>query len=72
VIDDRPVPRADVLAIDVATWIYPRTAADLGSLTRRALRSGYGISCSRGTTVVLAQGATGGRLSPELQRLFGG
>jgi uncharacterized membrane protein len=72
VIDDRPVPRADVLAIDVATWIYPRTAADLGSLTRRALRSGYGISCSRGTTVVLAQGATGGRLSPELQRVFGG
>jgi hypothetical protein len=70
VIDDRPVPRAQVLAIDLATWIYPRTAADLGALTRRALRSGYGIACSRGATVVLAQGVTGGRLSPELRRIF--
>jgi uncharacterized membrane protein len=70
VIDIRPVPRAQVLAIDLATWIYPRTAADLGALTRRALRSGYGITCSRGATVVLAQGATGGRLSPELRRIF--
>jgi uncharacterized membrane protein len=70
VLDDRPVPRTQVIAIDLATWVFPRTPADLAALTRRSQRNGYGIRCSRNATVVLEQGVRGGRLSPELRRVF--
>jgi uncharacterized membrane protein len=70
-IDARPVPRTRFLAIDVSTWIFPRTHEDLGRLVERSLDGGYGVRCSRGSTVVLEQGAPRGSLSPELRRTFG-
>jgi uncharacterized membrane protein len=71
VLDDRPVPQTRFLAIDLSTWIFPRTHGDLGRLVERSLDRGYGVRCSRGSTVVLEQGAPPGSLSPELQRVFG-
>lgn len=70
VLDDRPVPRARFLAIDVSTWTFPLDHRDLGRLVRRSVDRGYGVRCSRGSTVVLEQGAPHGELSPELRRLF--
>lgn len=71
VLDNRPVPRTRFLAIDLSTWIFPRKHEDLGRLVERSLARGYGVRCSRGSTVVLEQGAPRGSLSPELQRVFG-
>ncbi|MBA3384538.1 MAG: DUF2079 domain-containing protein [Actinobacteria bacterium] len=70
VLDDRPVPRTRFLAIDASTWTFPLDQRDLGRLVRRSIDRGYGIRCSRGSTVVLEQGAPSGALSPELRRLF--
>jgi uncharacterized membrane protein len=70
-IDARPVPRTRFLAIDLSTWIFPRTHEDLGRLVERSLAQGYGVRCSRGSTVVLEQGAPPGSLSLELRRVFG-
>jgi uncharacterized membrane protein len=71
VLDSRPVPRTRFLAIDLSTWIFPLDQDSLGRLVRRSLDNGYGIRCSRGSTVVLEQGAAHGTLSPELRRRFG-
>jgi uncharacterized membrane protein len=71
VLDSRPVPRTRFLAIDASTWIFPLDHESLGRLVRRSLESGYGVRCSRGSTVVLEQGAPRGALSAELRRLFG-
>jgi uncharacterized membrane protein len=71
VLDRRPVPRTRFLAIDTATWIFPLTRDDLGRLIRTSFRRGYGVRCSRRSTVVLEQGAPGRALSPELRRLVG-
>ena len=71
VLDARPVPRTRYLALDASTWIFPLTHGDLARIVDRALVQGYGIRCSRGSTVVLEQGAPRGALSPELDRLFG-
>ena len=68
VIDDRPVPPADYLAVNLATWIYPRTAEDLRALLARSLRSGYGVACARGYTAVLRRGAPADRLPTALRR----
>jgi uncharacterized membrane protein len=56
-IDRRPVPRARYLAVNLDTWIFPRTVTDLRALVSRSLADGYGVACARGHTVVLAQGA---------------
>jgi uncharacterized membrane protein len=71
VLDSRPVPQTRFLAIDVSTWIFPLDHESIGRLVRRSLESGYGIRCSRGSTVVLEQGAPRGTLSPQLRRLLG-
>jgi hypothetical protein len=36
------------------------------------MANGYGVACSRGTTVVLHRGAAGGTLSPELSAFLAG
>jgi len=71
VLDSRPVPQTRFLAIDLSTWIFPLDQDSLGRLVRRSVENGYGIRCSRGSTVVLEQGAPRGTLSPELRRRFG-
>jgi uncharacterized membrane protein len=71
VLDSRPIPRTRFLAIDLSTWIFPLDQDSLGRLVRRSLESGYGIRCSRGSAVVLEQGAPRGTLSAELRRRFG-
>ena len=70
VLDDRPVPSTRFLAIDASTWTFPLDHRDLGRLVQRSIDRGYGIRCSRGSTVVLEQGAAAGELSLELRRLF--
>jgi uncharacterized membrane protein len=72
VLDDRPVPRTRFLAIDASTWIFPLDHSDLRLLVERSFARGYGTRCSRGSTVVLEQGAATKTLSPELERLLGG
>jgi uncharacterized membrane protein len=71
VLDSRPVPETRFLAIDLSTWIFPLDQNSLGDLVRRSIVNGYGIRCSRGSTVVLEQGVPRGMLSPELARRFG-
>jgi uncharacterized membrane protein len=70
VIDRRPLPRTEYLAIDLATWHHPLTARELGRLVDRASERGFGVGCSRGTIAVLRRGARGQRLSPELASRF--
>jgi uncharacterized membrane protein len=71
VLDSRPVPQTRFLAIDLSTWIFPLDQDSLGRLVRRSIENGYGIRCSRGSTVVLERGAPRGTLSPELRRRSG-
>lgn len=60
---------ADYLALDVASDVrrqLPDEEAQIRATISGALASGYGVSCSRGTTVVMHRGVAGGTLSPEL------
>jgi hypothetical protein len=60
---------ADYLALDVASdvgHLLPGEQAQIRSTISGALASGYGVACSRGTTVVLHRGVAGGTLRPEL------
>src|SRR3989440_8790967 len=60
---------ADYVAIDLATYLghfFPGEEAQVRTTITRALENGYGVACSKGTTVVLHRGADGGTLSPEL------
>jgi uncharacterized membrane protein len=60
---------ADYVAIDLDTYLgqfFPGEQAQIRTTISRALASGYGVACSRGTTVVLHRGVGGGVLSPEL------
>jgi uncharacterized membrane protein len=60
---------ADYIAIDLATYLgrfFAGEDVQVRTIIRDALAGGYGVSCSRGTTVVLQRGASGGTLSPEL------
>lgn len=70
VLDRRPVPETDVVAIDVSTWMFPLTLTDVRALVAGKLRDGLGVACSRRTAVVLARGARGSTLAPELRRLL--
>jgi uncharacterized membrane protein len=58
VLDDRPIPTAQALAIDTYTWTYPLTVPQLEALQRRSLANGYSVACRRpGTVVLLRRGA---------------
>jgi uncharacterized membrane protein len=60
---------ADYVAIDLDTYVgqfFPGEQAQIRTTISQALANGYGVACSRGTTVVLHRGAGGGVLSPEL------
>lgn len=70
VLDHRPIAQTQYYAVDAATWMFPFTLADVRALVDRKLASGYGVGCARGLTVVLARGASGGRLDPDLERLL--
>ena len=60
---------ADYVAIDLAAYLnhfFPGEKVQLRTTITEALGNGYGVACSKGTTVVLHRGADGGTLSPEL------
>ena len=60
---------ADYVAIDLDTYLgqfFPGEQAQIRTTISHALANGYGVACSRGTTVVLHRGVSGGMLSPEL------
>jgi uncharacterized membrane protein len=60
---------ADYVAIDLDTYLgqfFPGEQAQIRTTISHALAGGYGVACSRGTTVVLHRGVGGGVLSPEL------
>ena len=60
---------ADYVAIDLATYLdhfFPGEKAQVRTTIKGALENGYGVACSKGTTVVLHRGGDGGTLSPEL------
>ena len=60
---------ADYVAIDLASYrghFSPGEEAAVQATIVRSLAGGYGVGCSRGTTVVLHRGSSGGALSPEL------
>ncbi|TMB98927.1 MAG: DUF2079 domain-containing protein, partial [Chloroflexi bacterium] len=60
---------ADYVAIDLATYLdhfFPGEKAQVRTTIKGALENGYGVACSKGTTVVLHRGGNGGTLSPEL------
>jgi uncharacterized membrane protein len=71
VLDRRPVPETDYVAIDISTWMHPLTRADVRALIARKRRDGFGVACTRRTAAVLARGAPDRPLSPELSRLLG-
>ena len=70
-LDRRPIPRTDYLAIDTFTWRFPLTLDDIGRIVVRAFADGYGVVCSRPGTVVLREGGSNRRLNPELARQLG-
>ena len=60
---------ASYVAIDLDTYLgqfFPGEQAQIRTIISQALADGYGVACSRGTTVVLRRGGGGGTLSPEL------
>jgi uncharacterized membrane protein len=71
-LDRRPIPPTEYVAIDVVTWMFPLTLGDVDRLVERLLESGYGIECTNRGTVVLRRGAPRGRLDPALERLLSG
>ena len=65
---------ADYVAIDLATYLghfFPGEEAAIRTTITDSLANGYGVACSKGTTVVLHRGASGGTLSPELTAFLG-
>jgi uncharacterized membrane protein len=70
VLDRRPVPETDYVAIDVSTWMHPLRLEDVRSLIARKRAAGFGVTCSRRTAAVLRRGAADGPLDPELSRLL--
>lgn len=70
VLDERPLPRTEYLAVDLATWHFPLTVRELGRLVDDSLDRGFGVRCSSDTIAVLQRGARGRRLDPELASLL--
>jgi uncharacterized membrane protein len=64
----------DYIAIDLAAELdeYPETAGTLRSTINTALSGGYGVDCSKGTTVVLHRGGSNTAMSPQLTSFLGG
>lgn len=64
----------DYIAIDPSTYLNfsPGEEDRLRTVVRNALAAGYGVSCANGLTLVLARGASGTSLTPELQRWLAG
>jgi uncharacterized membrane protein len=65
----------DFVAINLITDLqqYPAAAGPLRSTIARLQASGYGVACSRGSTIVLHRGATDtSSLSPELAAFMAG
>lgn len=64
----------DYIAIDPTTYpnFAPGEEAQLRDLVRNSLAGGYGVSCAKGLTLVLARGGAGQALTPELQRWLAG
>jgi len=64
----------DYLAVDPST--YPNFALgeedQLREVVRNALATDYGVSCAKGLTLVLARGASGQALTPDLERWLAG
>lgn len=69
-LDQQPIAQTEYYAIDTATWMFPFTLADVDALIDDKLAAGYGVECARGLAVVLARGASGRRLDPELERVL--
>jgi uncharacterized membrane protein len=65
-LDRRPIPATEYIAVDAYTWTFPLTATDLPALVRRSLDGGYGVRCTRPGTVVLQRGAESRRVDPSL------
>jgi len=64
----------DYVAIDLATYLghfFPGEEAQIRTTITEAMTNGYGVACSRGTTVVLHRGAGAGTLSPEISAFLG-
>jgi uncharacterized membrane protein len=60
---------ADYIVIDLATYrghFFQGERTQIRTTITRALAGGYGVECSRGTTVVLHRGGGNQELSPEL------
>jgi uncharacterized membrane protein len=60
---------ADYVAIDLGAYLghfFSGEEAAIRTTITQSMASGYGVACSRGTTVVLHRGAAGGTLSPQL------
>jgi uncharacterized membrane protein len=60
---------ADYVAIDLASYLghfFPGEQAQIRATITDSLAGGYGVVCSKGTTVVLHRGSSGGTLSAEL------
>ena len=51
--------------------MFPLQLADVRRLVERSFANGYGVVCTHPGTVVLARGATGRRLDPQLARQLG-
>lgn len=64
----------DYIAVDPSTYanFYPDEEDQLRNAVRGALAGGYGVRCAKGLTLVLARGAPGGNLTPDLQRWLAG
>jgi uncharacterized membrane protein len=67
VLDTRPVPPTDVVAVDLSSWHFPLSNRRVGEIVAEARARGLEVRCSRGLTAVLERGARDGRLSPELR-----
>jgi uncharacterized membrane protein len=64
----------DYIALDPSTYpdFAPGEEDQLRNVVRDALARGYGVSCAKGLTLVLARGASGQTLTPELERWLAG
>jgi hypothetical protein len=69
-LDKRPLVRAQFIAVDVYTWMFPLTLADVRRLLADLLNRNYGVVCTNRGTVVLRRGAVGQKLDPALERLL--
>lgn len=65
---------ADYIAIDPSTYgaFSPGEEDQLRDVARSSLADGYGVACAKGLTLILAKGAPGQALTPELDRWLAG